>query len=143
MNVIVTKDFNVDGNTQKYTIGDNLSIMPSKTSEFYLNIVNIGDDRYIDYVPVYCVEIIKSYSEGININKKDLNIDVGIVAYKRLMGINFTNKVTDIKLGNLNVKTGVSILHIPTGKYAYCISEGSQIKNKEKALNDLENQLAE
>ena len=74
-------------------------------------------------------------------NKEDLVIDVGMSAYDKFMRIKFMYKTSDIKMGYENVKRGVYILHVPTGEYSYSIDEDSQVKNKEKALKELETQL--
>lgn len=75
------------------------------------------------------------------IDPKDIRIDVGIKAYELFTGEKINYKHIQVYPDKEEYRFGVYIYHVPTGKKIYCNTERSQIKNRDKALKDLEDQI--
>ena len=72
------------------------------------------------------------------IDENDLRIEVSQSAYEKHSGESASKIDPDASRDGFKYKSGVYILHIPSGKSAYSNSEKSQIGNKIKALKELE-----
>lgn len=75
------------------------------------------------------------------INQKDLKIEVGIKAYEEFTGEKINYKHIQVYPEQEKYRFGVFILHLPTGETTYSNVERSQIKNRDKALKELEEKI--
>lgn len=74
------------------------------------------------------------------LNKDDMRVEVGAKAYELYTG-KTVYKYIQIYPECTELRYGVHIQHIPTGKSVYCNSEKSQRKNLIKAFNKLEQKI--
>ena len=70
------------------------------------------------------------------ISPEELEICVGEKAYEKFTGVK-TEGLGGMHLYPNKYTSGVCVKHIPTGEMAYCNSENSQIKNRDKVIKQL------
>lgn len=71
----------------------------------------------------------------VNINPKDLKITIGLSAYETWTGKEAINR--ELSITKEEYSAAVLILHIPTGLKAYSDNYRTQIKNRDKAMEML------